>query len=68
MDKLIFPAYLLGILLMLSGAGQADLHALDLPALTQCLYGLLLVLCGALLSIRKERRCHRGKYRLPRRI
>ena len=68
MDKLIFPAYLIGLLLMLSGAGRADLKVMDLSAIIQCLYGLLMVLCGALLSIRKERRRRRYKYRFPRRI
>lgn len=50
MDKLIFPVYLLGILLMLSGAGTVDMYGLCASALWTSIAGTTLVATGAWLS------------------
>lgn len=53
--KLIFPAYLLGILLMLSGAGTVDMYGLCASALWTSIAGAVLITAGAWLSEVKRR-------------
>lgn len=55
MDKLIFPAYLLGILLMLFGAGTVDVYGLCASALWTSIAGAALIATGAWLSEVKRR-------------